>query len=142
VGAGVSAEYGSGRCGESVPGVPFGLCLYDSNGNSTREAGLVQLRRRLHNGITASLLYTFAKAIDDAALGGRGQGGQVIAQNWLNLAAERGRSNFDQRHQATAQVQYTTGIGVRGGTLLRGGRERLSKGGRSSPTLRRAAECR
>jgi hypothetical protein len=44
----------------------------------------------------------------------------VIAQNWLNLAAERGLSNFDQRHLATAQVQYTTGIGVAGGTLLRG----------------------
>jgi hypothetical protein len=91
-----------------------------SNGNSTREAGLVQLRRRLHNGFTASLQYTFAKAIDDAALGGRGQGSQVIAQNWLNLAAERGLSSFDQRHQVTAQLQYTTGIGVGGGTLLRG----------------------
>jgi hypothetical protein len=44
----------------------------------------------------------------------------VIAQNWLNLAAERGLSNFDQRHQATAQLQYTTGIGIGGGTLLRG----------------------
>ena len=44
----------------------------------------------------------------------------MIAQNWLNLAAERGLSNFDQRHLATAQVQYTTGIGVAGGTLLRG----------------------
>jgi hypothetical protein len=99
-----------------------------SNGNSTREAGMVQLRRRLHNGFTASLQYTFAKAIDDAALGGRGQGSQVIAQNWLNLAAERGLSNFDQRHQATVQVQYTTGIGVRGGTLLRGWKGAAYKG--------------
>jgi hypothetical protein len=102
------------------PACPAGYAYMASNGNSTREAGLVQLRRRLHNGLTASLLYTFAKAIDDAALGGRGQGSQVIAQNWLNLDAERGLSNFDQRHQVTAQLQYTTGIGVRGGTLLRG----------------------
>jgi hypothetical protein len=99
-----------------------------SNGNSTREAGLVQLRRRLHNGFTASLQYTFAKAIDNAALGGRGQGSQVIAQNWLDLAAERGLSNFDQRHQATAQMQYTTGIGIGGGTLLRGWKGAAFKG--------------
>jgi hypothetical protein len=110
------------------PACPTGYAYMTSNGNSTREAGLVQLRRRLHNGFTASLLYTFAKAIDDAALGGRGQGSQVIAQNWLNLAAERGLSNFDQRHQATAQVQYTTGIGVRGGTLLRGWKGAAYKG--------------
>jgi hypothetical protein len=102
------------------PACPSGSAYMTSNGNSTREAGLVQLRRRLHNGFTASLQYTLAKSIDDAALGGRGQGGQVIAQNWLNLTAERGLSNFDQRHLATAQVQYTTGIGVGGGTLLRG----------------------
>jgi hypothetical protein len=102
------------------PACPSGYAYMASNGNSTREAGLVQLRRRLHNGLTASLQYTFAKAIDDAALGGRGQGSQVIAQNWLNLAAERGLSSFDQRHQVTAQLQYTTGIGVGGGTLLRG----------------------
>jgi hypothetical protein len=110
------------------PACPSGYAYMTSNGNSTREAGLVQLRRRLHNGFTTSLQYTFAKAIDDAALGGRGQGGQVIAQNWLNLAAERGLSSFDQRHLATVQVQYTTGIGVRGGTLLRGWKGAAYKG--------------
>ena len=110
------------------PACPSGYAYMTSNGNSTRQAGLVQLRRRLHNGFTTSLQYTFAKAIDDAALGGRGQGGQVIAQNWLNLAAERGLSNFDQRHLATVQVQYTTGIGVRGGTLLRGWKGAAYKG--------------
>jgi hypothetical protein len=110
------------------PACPSGYAYMASNGNSTREAGLVQLRRRLHNGFTASLLYTFAKAIDNAALGGRGQGSQVIAQNWLNLDAERGLSNFDQRHQATAQLQYTSGIGIGGGTLLRGWKGAAFKG--------------
>jgi len=56
------------------PACPSGYAYMTSNGNSTREAGMVQLRRRLHNGFTASLQYTFAKAIDDAAVGGRGQG--------------------------------------------------------------------
>ncbi len=99
-----------------------------SNGNSTRDSGTVQLRRRFHNGLQASANYTFSKSIDDAALGGRGGGGTVIAQNWLDLAAERGLSPFDQRHLLTAQLQYSTGVGVRGGGLLTGWRGVIVKG--------------
>ncbi len=76
------------------PACPAGYAYLTSNGNSTREAAQIQLRRRLHNGFTASLQYTFSKAIDDAALGGRGQGTAVIAQNWLDLSGERGLSDF------------------------------------------------
>jgi hypothetical protein len=106
---------------------PTGFAYFASNGNSTREAGQIQIRRRMHNGIAASLQYTYAKAIDDAALGGRGQGTAVIAQDWLNLAGERGLSNFDQRHLLTLQAQYSTGMGVGGGTLLSGWRGALFK---------------
>ena len=109
------------------PTCPTGFVYLTSNGNSTREAGQLQLRRRLHNGFTTSLQYTFAKAIDDAALGGRNQGQTVIAQNWLNLSGERGLSNFDQRHQVTFQTQYTTGMGIGGGTLVSGWRGALFK---------------
>jgi hypothetical protein len=76
-----------------------------SNGNSSRHAGTLQLRRRLRRGFTAEMQYTWAKAIDNAALAGNGF---LIAQNWLDLRAERARSNFDQRHQITASLQYTT----------------------------------
>ena len=48
--------------------------LYGIEWQFHRESGQLQLRRRLHNGFTANLQYTFAKSIDDAALGGRGQG--------------------------------------------------------------------
>ncbi len=109
------------------PSCPIGFQYLVSNGNSTREAGQVQLRRRLQSGFTASLEYTYAKAIDDAALGGRNQGTPVIAQNWLNLDAERGLSNFDQRHLLTTQIQYTTGMGLHGGTLVSGWRGALFK---------------
>jgi len=51
----------------------------------------------------------------------------MIAQNWLNLTAERGLSAFDQRHLLKAQVQYTTGMGLGGGTLLSGWRGRFFK---------------
>ena len=93
-----------------------------SNGNSTREAGQLQLRRRLHNGFTATATYTYAKAIDDSSLGGRGQGALFVAQNWLNLSADRALSSFDQRHVLNAQLQYSSGTGLRGGTLMGGWR--------------------
>src|SRR5207237_266230 len=44
-----------------------------SNGNSTREAGTILLRRRLRSGLTANISYTFSKALDDDySLGGQG----------------------------------------------------------------------
>jgi hypothetical protein len=51
----------------------------------------------------------------------------VIAQNWLDLAAERGLSNFDQRHQLSLLAQYTTGMGLHGGTLVNGWKGALFK---------------
>jgi trimeric autotransporter adhesin len=110
------------------PLCPSGYVYETSNGNSTRESGQLQLRRRLHNGLTATAQYTYAKSYDNAALGGKGQGSNVIAQNWLDLSAERGPSNFDQRHLLSLQTQYSSGVGVRGGALLRGWRGAAFKG--------------
>src|SRR5438270_5024526 len=67
------------------PSCPSGYTYLASNGNSTREAGQVQLRLRMHNGMTASLLYVYSKSFDDAILGGRGQNAILLAQDWLNL---------------------------------------------------------
>jgi trimeric autotransporter adhesin len=106
---------------------PTGFAYFTSNGNSTREAGQLQLRRRLHNGFTASVQYTYAKAIDDATLGGGNQIGKLIAQNWLDLSAERGLSNFDQRHLLNVNWQYTSGMGLGGGALTSGWRAALLK---------------
>ena len=52
----------------------------------------------------------------------------MIAQNWLDLSAERGPSTFDQRHLLTLQTQYSSGVGVHGGALLRGWRGAAFKG--------------
>ena len=111
---------------------PTGFSYLTSNGNSTREAGQIQLRRRLRSGFTSTIQYTFAKAIDDAPLmAGQGTPGATgsagIAQNWLDLSAERGPSNFDQRHQMMLQAQYTTGVGAGGGALLTGWKAALFK---------------
>jgi hypothetical protein len=131
------------------PTCPAGFAYLTSNGDSTREAGQIQLRRRLHNGLTGTLEYTFSKSIDDdAMLGGQGatavtqntpqspysfnpsmtsetnagssMASPTIAQNWLDLRGERGLSTFDQRHLLTAQLQLTTGMGLGGKTLAGG----------------------
>jgi hypothetical protein len=120
---------------------PTGFAYLVSSGNSSRQAAQMQLRRRLRSGLTATLQYTFAKALDDAAaLGGQGSGSGgrggsaatglgnlAIAQNWLDLGAERGRSSFDQRHLLSFQMHYTTGMGIGGGSLMGGWKGALTK---------------
>jgi trimeric autotransporter adhesin len=96
-----------------------GYTYLTSNGNSTYEAGNILVRRRLRNGLTASLKYTYSKSLDDDAfLGSQGSG--ATAQNWLNLSAERALSTNDQRHLLNANIQYTTGMGIGGKTLMSG----------------------
>ncbi|MGC2161333.1 MAG: carboxypeptidase regulatory-like domain-containing protein [Silvibacterium sp.] len=120
------------------PSCPTGFSYSISSGSSTREAEILLLRRRLRSGLTASLQYTYSKSIDDdSVLGGQGPlaGGATsaaassmsIAQNWKDLAAERGLSTFDQRNLLNATLQYTTGMGVGGGTLMRGWLGRVYK---------------
>jgi hypothetical protein len=117
------------------PACPVGFVYLTSNGRSRRDAGQVQLRRRLRNGLTATLQYALSKATDDAAAFLRaGDGlqtvpsGAYVAQDWLDLEAEAGPSNFDQRHQFTGQAQYTTGMGIGGGALADGLRGSLFRG--------------
>lgn len=121
------------------PECPLGFAYRTSTGFSMREAGTVQLRRRLRSGFSASAAYTYSKSIDDdSVLGGQGPvtGGTsspkpaltvTTAQNWRDLRAERALSSFDQRSLLSAAFQYTTGMGLGGGTLLRGWRGRLYK---------------
>jgi trimeric autotransporter adhesin len=136
--------------GNPCAACPSGFVYQASGGDSTRQSGQVQLRRRLRSGFTASLLYTFSKSMDDdAILGGQGHvvassqtappdngttpttqssaKAPAIAQNWLDLHAERSLSTFDQRHLLNLQAQYTSGEGLGGGTLLGGWPGRLLK---------------
>ena len=110
------------------PSCPVGFLFETSNGSATYESGKAQLQRRFHNGLAATVAYTYAHAIDDSSLGGANSSGQVVAQNWLALDAERARSSFDQRHNLSVTAQYSTGSGIRGGALMRGWRGPLLKG--------------
>lgn len=119
---------------------PSGFIYRTSGGNSTRESGQVQVRRRLRAGLTASVQYTYSKSMDDdsslsgggataAGLAGKDSSSAsvTIAQDWLNLRGERGLSSFDQRHLVNASLQYTSGQGLGGGMLMSGWRGRLLK---------------
>lgn len=113
------------------PSCPLGFVYSTSGGASNRHAGQLQLRRRLLGGFGASLQYTFAKAMDnDSVIGGK-QGATVasatIAQDWNHLEREYSLSSFDQRHQLTFQMQYSSGMGLHGGGLMQGWRGRLLK---------------
>ena len=78
------------------------------------------LRRGLTSGATFDFNYTWSHAIDDgsAAESGAGQQGAAI-QNIFNTREFRGSSDFDMRHNITANVLYPLPIG-RGRTLLSG----------------------
>ena len=114
------------------PSCPVGFAFLTSNGNSTRESGMLQLRRRLRAGLTSTLQYTYSKSLDDdSTVGGTGVSGgtgcPACAQNWANLGGQRGLSNFDQRHLVNFSWQYTTGMGLGGRTLLTGWRGKIYK---------------
>lgn len=97
------------------PACPAGFVYESSNGNSTIESATAQLQRRYHNGLAFTAAYTYAHAMDDAALGGgSGASAAVVAQNWLDLDGERARSDFDRRHLLKLTTQYSTGLGRRG----------------------------
>jgi hypothetical protein len=105
------------------PTCPSGFVYLTSNGTSLRHAAQVTLRRRLYQGLMASVQYTLSKSTDNAATFASTSitpGSLTLAQNWLDLDAERAPSSFDQRHLVTAQVQYSTGAGLHGGTLVDG----------------------
>jgi hypothetical protein len=126
-------SYAPGLTASPYGTAPSNFTYRMSNGNSTKESGSIQLRRRLRSGFTANLNYTFSKALDDDfSLGGQGAvpgtgGSPQIAQDWTHPAAQRGLSTFDQRNVLNASLQYTTGMGIGGQTLMSGWRGLLYK---------------
>jgi hypothetical protein len=110
----------------------------NSIGNSEANAASVRLRKRLASGFSIGGIYTFSKSIDDAssigagatvgsgspglgaggtgAAGGgasasAGAGANSVAQNPLNISAERGLSSFNQTHRFTADYLWELPFG-------------------------------
>jgi hypothetical protein len=90
--------------------------IYDqSNGNSIYHALQTRLVRRFSRGVSMTALYTFSKSIDDASTIGGGMA--VVAQNPLDLSAERGLSSFDQRHTLNLNYVLESPVGGPGAPL-------------------------
>jgi hypothetical protein len=84
--------------------------IYESSGAySILQSMTLRLRKRLSNGWGAGATYILSKSIDDAStIGGSGV---VVAQNDLDLAAERGLSSFDQRNRLNVDFTYELPFG-------------------------------
>ena len=102
--------------------------IYENSvADSEANAGSVRLRKRLANGFSIGGIYTFSKSLDDASSigagatsgagraglgaggtaaggggGSSGGGAASVAQNALDLRAERGLSSFNQTQKFTA----------------------------------------
>jgi trimeric autotransporter adhesin len=85
--------------------------LWESaEGSSVMHSGSVRVRKRMSNGMSVGGTYVYAKSIDNASsIGG---GATVVAQNDLDLAAERGLSSFDVRHRLTMDYMYEFPFGT------------------------------
>ena len=80
-----------------------------SEGSSILHQGTLRVRKRLRNGLSLGGTYIYSKSIDDASsIGG---GATVVAQNDLDIAAERGLSSFDQRQRLVADYLYDLPFG-------------------------------
>ncbi len=81
------------------------IVLFESGASSTYHSGVLALERRFGGRAGFRATYTWAKSIDDvsAFLGSAGDG--AFPQNSHDLRAERGLSNFDQRHRLVFSLQ-------------------------------------
>jgi hypothetical protein len=103
--------------GGHLQALPF---IYETSGASSIYHGLqVGLRRQFHGGFSIYGHYTYSKSIDDAA--SVGGAGNIVAQDYLNLAAERGLSTFDMRHKLLVNYEYQFPFGERRRWLTHGG---------------------
>lgn len=97
------------------PGLPFvprpnprfdDIDLLESRANSNYNALQVQFQQRLARGFSALASYTWSKSLDDASNFFTSAGDPNFPQNSYNVAAERGRSNFDVRHRLSVSYSY------------------------------------
>jgi len=80
---------------------------YSLGSNSSHNAATVSVLKHLSRGFFFRTNYTFGKSIDTASgLNYAGAGGYAGAQDSRNLNAERGRSDFDVRHNFSMNFTY------------------------------------
>ncbi|MGD0774922.1 MAG: carboxypeptidase regulatory-like domain-containing protein [Candidatus Solibacter sp.] len=103
--------------GGKASGLPSGYIYEESNGNSIYNGATFQLQRRFRSGVSANVLYTHSRAIDDA----------VQVQNYLNASADRALSSSSRPNVLNLNWQYSTAVGRSGGMLIQGWKGTLLK---------------
>jgi len=102
------------------PGLPFvprpnprldDIDLLESRANSNYNALQARFQQRLSRGFTTLASYTWSKSIDDASNFFSSAGDPNFPQNSYNVAAERGRSNFDVRHRLSVNYSWNLPFG-------------------------------
>lgn len=102
------------------PGLPFvprpdprfdDINLLESRANSNYNALQARFQQRLARGFTALASYTWSKSIDDASNFFSSAGDPNFPQNSFDVAAERGRSNFDVRHRLSVSYSWALPFG-------------------------------
>ena len=88
-----------------IPGFA-NVVLFESAASSIYHSGVLTVERRFRGQLGFRAAYTWAKAIDDVSAFLGSTGDQAFPQDSHNFRAERGLSNFDQRHRLAASVQY------------------------------------
>jgi hypothetical protein len=87
--------------------IPF---FYEMYGAFSRyNAATVRVNKRMSKGVAVGANYQYAHSIDDAdSVGGLSS---VVAQNWQDIAADEGNSNFDVRHRVGGSYLYELPFG-------------------------------
>jgi hypothetical protein len=105
----------------SAPIADADAFVYESSdANSSYQALRTNLIRRFSRGVSFNINYVFSKAIDDASTFGGG-----VAQNGMDIEAERSLSNFDRRHVLNAAWVATSPFGH--DSKLMAGHDRVNK---------------
>ncbi len=91
----------------------------DSLGYLRSNALAVNVRERMHKGVSLQGTYTYSHSIDDASsIGGSGNS---IAQNDQDLGAEESNSSFDRRHSLNGTFIIEPPFGPNRAFLNKGG---------------------
>jgi Carboxypeptidase regulatory-like domain len=110
--AGTNTCYTVTGCNTFYPLQAAGLPTWTNAGYATYNALTISLRRSLSNGLAFDFNYTLSHSIDNSsgAEGGAGVSGAIL-QDAFNVNAFRGSSDFDQRHNITADAIYELPFG-------------------------------
>jgi len=87
------------------------ITFEESRASSSYHSFQASFRRRYRAGVTAQVSYTLAKSLDNASTFFSSSGDANFPQDSWNLAAEKGRSNFDARQRLSVSHVYELPFG-------------------------------